>query len=57
MAHRAQFQTITMYLLDVMNTRFRCGLRRCGRARLLFVLIAVMSTINYLLARRISSDK
>ncbi|MFK3980505.1 carbohydrate ABC transporter permease [Micromonospora sp. NPDC050397] len=51
-----QFQTITMYLLDVMNTRFRWGYAGAV-ALVLFVLIALMSTINYLLARRISSDK
>ncbi|MFI2713079.1 carbohydrate ABC transporter permease [Micromonospora sp. NPDC018662] len=51
-----QFQTITMYLLDVMNQRFRWGYAGAV-ALVLFVLIALMSTINYLLARRISSDK
>ncbi|TYB37361.1 sugar ABC transporter permease [Micromonospora sp. AP08] len=51
-----QFQTITMYLLDVMNQRFRWGYAGAV-ALVLFVLIAVMSTVNYLLARRISSDK
>ncbi|MFI6762244.1 carbohydrate ABC transporter permease [Micromonospora sp. NPDC050417] len=53
---QGQFQTITMYLLDVMNTRFRWGYAGAV-ALVLFVLIALMSTINYLLARRISSDK
>ncbi|EWM65165.1 ABC sugar transporter permease component [Micromonospora sp. M42] len=51
-----QFQTITMYLLDVMNQRFRWGYAGAV-ALVLFVLIALMSAINYLLARRISSDK
>ncbi|SBT36988.1 carbohydrate ABC transporter permease [Micromonospora auratinigra] len=51
-----QFQTITMYLLDVMNQRFRWGYAGAV-ALVLFLLIALMSTINYLLARRISSDK
>ncbi|MFG2055176.1 carbohydrate ABC transporter permease [Micromonospora sp. NPDC048930] len=51
-----QFQTITMYLLDVMNQRFRWGYAGAV-ALVLFVLIALMSTVNYLLARRISSDK
>ncbi|MEU8264548.1 sugar ABC transporter permease [Micromonospora sp. NPDC048999] len=51
-----QFQTITMYLLDVMNQRFRWGYAGAV-ALVLFVLIALMSVINYLLARRISSDK
>lgn len=53
---QGQFQTITMYLLDVMNTRFRWGYAGAV-ALVLFVLIAGMSLINYLLARRISSDK
>lgn len=53
---QGQFQTITMYLLDVMNVRFRWGYAGAV-ALVLFVLIAIMSTINYLLARRISSDK
>ncbi|SCF38794.1 carbohydrate ABC transporter permease [Micromonospora mirobrigensis] len=51
-----QFQTITMYLLDVMNQRFRWGYAGAV-ALVLFLLIALMSTVNYLLARRISSDK
>ena len=51
-----QFQTITMYLLDVMNQRFRWGYAGAV-ALVLFVLIALMSLVNYLLARRISSDK
>ncbi|XTZ16444.1 carbohydrate ABC transporter permease [Micromonospora echinospora] len=51
-----QFQTITMYLLDVMNTRFRWGYAGAV-ALVLFLLIALMSVVNYLLARRISSDK
>ncbi|WDZ87673.1 carbohydrate ABC transporter permease [Micromonospora cathayae] len=51
-----QFQTITMYLLDVMNTRFRWGYAGAV-ALVLFLLIAFMSVVNYLLARRISSDK
>lgn len=51
-----QFQTITMYLLDVMNTRFRWGYAGAV-ALVLFLLIAFMSLVNYLLARRISSDK
>ncbi|MBY8871243.1 sugar ABC transporter permease [Micromonospora sp. PLK6-60] len=51
-----QFQTITMYLLDVMNQRFRWGYAGAV-ALMLFLLIAVFSFINYLLARRISSDK
>lgn len=50
-----QFQTITMYLLDVMNQRFRWGYAGAV-ALVLFLLIAAMSTVNYLLARRISSD-
>ncbi|SDY45545.1 cellobiose transport system permease protein [Micromonospora pattaloongensis] len=51
-----QFQTITMYLLDVMNNRFRWGY--AGAVSLvLFILIALFSLINYLLARRISSDR
>lgn len=45
-----------MYLLDVMNQRFRWGYAGAV-ALVLFVLIALMSAINYLLARRISSDK
>jgi cellobiose transport system permease protein len=53
---RGQFQTITMYLLEVMNTRFRWGYAGAV-ALVLFVLIALMSLVNYLLARRISSDK
>ncbi|TDC57291.1 sugar ABC transporter permease, partial [Micromonospora sp. KC207] len=51
-----QFQTITMYLLDVMNTRFRWGYAGAV-ALVLFLLIALVSLVNYLLARRISSDK
>ncbi|MEU0550413.1 carbohydrate ABC transporter permease [Micromonospora sp. WMMD729] len=51
-----QFQTITMYLLDVMNQRFRWGYAGAV-ALVLFLLIASVSFINYLLARRISSDK
>ncbi|MEU4400396.1 carbohydrate ABC transporter permease [Micromonospora orduensis] len=51
-----QFQTITMYLLDVMNQRFRWGYAGAV-ALVLFVLIASVSLLNYLLARRISSDK
>ncbi|WP_208817454.1 carbohydrate ABC transporter permease [Micromonospora echinofusca] len=51
-----QFQTITMYLLDVMNQRFRWGYAGAV-ALVLFFLIAGMSVVNYLLARRISSDK
>jgi len=51
-----QYQTITMYLLDVMNQRFRWGYAGAV-ALVLFLLIALMSTVNYLLARRISSDK
>ncbi|MDZ5443278.1 sugar ABC transporter permease [Micromonospora sp. 4G57] len=51
-----QFQTITMYLLDVMNQRFRWGYAGAV-ALVLFLLIALMSTVNYLLARRISADK
>ncbi|SCL22467.1 cellobiose ABC transporter membrane protein [Micromonospora rhizosphaerae] len=50
-----QFQTITMYLLDVMNQRFRWGYAGAV-ALVLFALIALMSAVNYLLARRISSD-
>ncbi|MEV1286402.1 sugar ABC transporter permease [Micromonospora sp. NPDC049679] len=50
-----QFQTITMYLLDVMNNRFRWGYAGAV-ALVLFLLIAVVSIVNYLLARRISSD-
>ncbi|MFU8871432.1 carbohydrate ABC transporter permease [Micromonospora sp. SL4-19] len=53
---QGQFQTITMYLLDVMNQRFRWGYAGAV-ALVLFVLIALMSTVNYLLARRIGSDK
>ncbi|MEV0396695.1 carbohydrate ABC transporter permease [Polymorphospora rubra] len=53
---QGQFQTITMYLLDVMNQRFRWGYAGAV-ALVLFVLIAFMSVVNYLLARRISSDK
>ncbi|MEV4760080.1 sugar ABC transporter permease [Micromonospora sp. NPDC049559] len=53
---QGQFQTITMYLLDVMNQRFRWGYAGAV-ALVLFVLIALMSIVNYLLARRISSDK
>ncbi|TDB73116.1 MULTISPECIES: carbohydrate ABC transporter permease [unclassified Micromonospora] len=51
-----QFQTITMYLLEVMNTRFRWGYAGAV-ALVLFLLIASVSFVNYLLARRISSDK
>ncbi|MEH1013000.1 sugar ABC transporter permease [Micromonospora sp. CPCC 206060] len=51
-----QFQTITMYLLDVMNQRFRWGYAGAV-ALVLFLLIAGMSVVNYLLARRISSEK
>ncbi|MBM0231201.1 sugar ABC transporter permease [Micromonospora sp. STR1_7] len=51
-----QFQTITMYLLDVMNQRFRWGYAGAV-ALVLFLLIASVSFLNYLLARRISSDK
>ncbi|MFD2764785.1 carbohydrate ABC transporter permease [Micromonospora eburnea] len=53
---QGQYQTITMYLLDVMNQRFRWGYAGAV-ALVLFLLIALMSTVNYLLARRISSDK
>ena len=53
---QGQFQTITMYLLDVMNTRFRWGYAGAV-ALVLFLLIAFMSIVNYLFARRISSDK
>ncbi|ROO59014.1 cellobiose transport system permease protein [Micromonospora sp. Llam0] len=53
---QGQFQTITMYLLDVMNQRFQWGYAGAV-SLLLFLLIAFMSLVNYLLARRISSDK
>ncbi|MDG4766963.1 sugar ABC transporter permease [Solwaraspora sp. WMMD406] len=53
---QGQFQTITMYLLDVMNQRFQWGYAGAV-SLLLFLLIAGMSLVNYLLARRISSDK
>ncbi|MFV2021072.1 carbohydrate ABC transporter permease [Micromonospora sp. LOL_023] len=53
---QGQFQTITMYLLDVMNQRFQWGYAGAV-SLLLFILIAFMSLVNYLLARRISSDK
>lgn len=53
---QGQYQTITLYLLDVMNQRFRWGYAGAV-ALVLFLLIAFVSFVNYLLARRISSDK
>jgi len=51
-----QFQTITMFLVEVMTNRMRWGY--AGAVSLvLFVLIALFSILNFLLVRRISSDK
>ncbi|MBX6355508.1 MAG: sugar ABC transporter permease [Micromonosporaceae bacterium] len=51
-----QFQTVTMYLVQTMNERLRYGYAG-AIALALFVLIVIISLINYALIRRISSDK
>ncbi|NDL55524.1 ABC transporter permease subunit [Phytoactinopolyspora sp. XMNu-373] len=51
-----QFQTITMYLVQVMRTYHQWGYAG-AIALVLFLLIVVMSAINFLLVRRISSDR
>ncbi|AYY12909.1 sugar ABC transporter permease [Actinobacteria bacterium YIM 96077] len=51
-----QFQTITMYLVQVMRTYNQWGYAG-AIALVLFLLIVIMSAINFLLIRRISSDR
>ncbi|HEY8533267.1 MAG TPA: sugar ABC transporter permease [Micromonospora sp.] len=51
-----QYQTIAMYLVEVMTNRMRWGYAGAV-SLLLFVLIALFSLVNFLLVRRISSDK
>lgn len=51
-----QFQTITMYLVQVMRTYNQWGYAG-AIALVLFVLIVIMSAINFLMVRRISSDR
>jgi cellobiose transport system permease protein len=51
-----QFQTVTMYLVQTMNERLRYGYAG-AIALALFLLIVIISFINYALIRRISSDR
>jgi cellobiose transport system permease protein len=51
-----QFQTITMYLVQVLNTFNRWGYAG-AIAVVLVVLIVLISVVNFLLIRRISSDR
>jgi cellobiose transport system permease protein len=51
-----QFQTISMYLVQTMRTFHQWGYAG-AIALVLFALILVISTINFLLLRRLSSDQ
>jgi cellobiose transport system permease protein len=51
-----QFQTVTMYILELMFSRFRFGYA-ASAALVLFLLILVTSVVNYLIVRRINSVK
>jgi cellobiose transport system permease protein len=51
-----QFQTVTMYLIQAMRTYHRWGYAGTI-AVVLFLLIVIVSLVNYLLIRRIGSEK
>lgn len=51
-----QYQTVTMYLFENMFTRFNFGYA-AAVAWMLFLLIVVAALLNYLIVRRIDSDK